>query len=90
MARLSQRLLHILIALDQLAYVLLTLGHGYPDETLSSAAWRAERNGKVPGAIFRPVIDALFWAVTLGRERNHCENAYLAERERRQLPADLR
>ena len=33
-----RRLLNILIALDQFVYVLLTLGHGSPDETLSAAA----------------------------------------------------
>lgn len=36
----TKRLLNVLIALDQLAYVLLTLGRGSPDETLSAAAWR--------------------------------------------------
>lgn len=30
----------ILIPLDQLAYVLLTMGAGHQDETLSAAAWR--------------------------------------------------
>ena len=39
----KQRLLNILIALDQLAYVLVTLGAGHPDETLSAAAWRTEQ-----------------------------------------------
>ncbi len=33
----KQRILNILIALDQLAYVLLTLGAGHPDETLSAS-----------------------------------------------------
>ena len=32
-----RRLLNILIALDQFVYVLLTLGHGSPDETMSAA-----------------------------------------------------
>lgn len=34
----KQRALNLLIAIDQLAYVLLTLGAGHPDETLSAAA----------------------------------------------------
>lgn len=45
----KQRLLHIGIAIDQLAYVLLTLGAGSPDETLSAAAYRTERAGKCWG-----------------------------------------
>ena len=35
-----RRLLNLLIALDQLVYVLLTLGHGSPDETMSAADGR--------------------------------------------------
>lgn len=46
----KQRLLNLLIALDQLAYVLLTLGAGHPDETLSAAAWRTEQAGRPWGA----------------------------------------
>lgn len=36
----KRRVLNLLIALDQLAYVLLTMGAGHQDETLSAAAWR--------------------------------------------------
>ena len=82
----KQRLLHIAIALDQLAYVLLTLGAGSPDETLSAAAWRTEQTGKLGGRIFRPVIDLLFSPF----EREHCRKAYEAERLGRQLPPEYR
>ena len=78
----KQRILHVLIALDQLAYVLLTLGAGHPDETLSAAAWRTEQSGKLGGRIFRPVIDLLFLPV----EREHCRKAYDAEKSSAQLP----
>ena len=81
-----QRTLNVLIALDQLAYVLLTLGAGSPDETLSAAAWRTEQSGKLGGRIFRPVIDLLFCPL----EREHCRNAYEAERLGRQLPPEYR
>lgn len=80
--RVKQRLLNLLIAVDQLAYVLITLGAGMPDETMSAAAWRTERDGKLLGRLFRPLIDALFWPI----EREHCRNAYLAEVRRAQLP----
>lgn len=81
-----QRVLNVLIALDQLAYVLITLGWGYPDETLSSAAFRAERDGKRWGRIARPVFDFLLSPF----EREHCYQAYLAEKQRLQQPQELR
>ena len=82
----KQRLLNVLIALDQLAYVLLTLGAGSPDETLSAAAWRTEQSGKLGGRIFRPLIDLLFCPI----ERDHCYRAYLAEQRGHQLPKEYR
>lgn len=81
-----QRILNLLTALDQFVYVVITLGYGYPDETLSSAAWRAERDSKVFGRIFRPLIDFLLRPI----ERDHCYVAFLAERRRLQLPPELR
>lgn len=72
----KQRILNFLIAIDQLVHVLVTLGAGHSDETLSAAAWRTEKAGKLGGRIFRPVIDLLF----LPLERDHCYRAYLAER----------
>ena len=44
----KQRILNLLIALDQLAWVVLTLGKGYPDEAISAAAWRMEQRAGVP------------------------------------------
>ena len=81
-----QRTLNVLIALDQLLYVLLTLGAGSPDETLSAAAYRTEQSGKLGGRIFRPVIDLLFLPV----EREHCRKAYESERLGQQLPPEYR
>ena len=63
----KRRLLNIAIAFDQLAWVLLTLGNGLPDETISAAAWRMESQGKLAGRLFRPVVDALFFF-----DQNHC------------------
>jgi tRNA(Ile)-lysidine synthase TilS/MesJ len=78
----KRRLLNFLIALDQLAYVLLTLGRGSPDETLSAAAWRTEQEGHILGRIFRPLIDLLArpW------ERDHCRKSFESERDGRHLP----
>lgn len=82
----TQRILNILIALDQLIYVLITLGAGYPDETLSSAAYRLDQKGHFWGKIWRPIIDWLFTYI----QRDHCRKAYEAERRRSQVPPDLR
>lgn len=78
----KQRILHLLIAIDQLAWVVLTLGNGSPDETISAAAWRLEQAGKWQGRIFRPLIDAIF----LPFEDNHCYRSFEAERRLSHLP----
>lgn len=77
-----RRLLNILIAIDQLVYVLLTMGHGSPDETMSAAAYRLWLLDKLAGRYFKPAIDLLF----LPMERDHCRHAYLSEMDRRHLP----
>ena len=79
---LRARLLNILIALDQFVYVLLTLGHGSPDETLSAAAYRLWLRDQIGGRYFKPLIDLLF----LPLQRDHCKRSYRAELERRHLP----
>jgi hypothetical protein len=78
----KQRLLNLLIAFDQFAWVLLTLGRGYPDETISAAAWRMEQRGRLAGRILRPLIDATFRPI----ERDHCRRSYEAELLGAQLP----
>ena len=70
----------VLIAADQLVNALLA---GWPDETLSSRAWRWEQNGVRSWP--RRFIDRLFsW------EQDHCYQSYISEREGRQLPPELR
>lgn len=80
-------LLQLLIALDQLANVLITPldGGAWADETLSSRAWRMERAGKPWGQLLRPVIDTLFWW-----DRDHCRTSYESELWARQLPPEAR
>ena len=74
--------MQILIAIDQLINALL---FGFADETLSSRAYRADRDGKVFGRIFRPVIDTIFFWQT-----RHCYESYLAEVQRRQYSRSFR
>lgn len=84
MARVTRYLLQVAVAFDQLLTAILG---GWADETLSSYAWRMEREGKLWGVIWRPMIDWLFGLI--GQD-HHCENAYAAERARSQLPPELR
>lgn len=81
----KRRLLNILIALDQLLYVLVTFGHGSPDETLSAASWRWESAGKWQGKILRPLIDSLLWF-----DKDHCWSSYQSEIVKNHLPAEYK
>ena len=80
----KQRILNLLIALDQLAWVLITLGKGWPDETISAACWRMEQQGKRAGKIFRPLIDLVF--EKLFNDHCHCAMAFVSEKYGHQLP----
>lgn len=80
-------LINILIALSQLGNTILG---GYPDESMSARAWRTGKQGKLPGVLTRPLIDGLFFVVTFGKDKNHCQDAYDSERLRRQFPEHYR
>ena len=75
-------LISVFVAIDQLLNALL---FGYADETLSSRAYRTDRDGKVFGRIFRPFIDTLFFW-----QPRHCFQSYLAEVQRRQYSRNFR
>lgn len=79
MAGLKNWAMQVLIALDQLITALVG---GFADETLSSYSYRMEQQGK-PWGVARRFIDFLFF-------EGHCEQAYLAEIERHQLPPEFR
>lgn len=72
---------HILIAVDQL---LNTLLGGWPDETLSSRAYRLALVGS-PWPM--RVIDVL--ALVFG-DKDHCRESYESERTRAQAPPEAR
>ena len=69
-----------LIAVDQLANALLL---GWPDETLSSRAWRWHVAGKRSWPMW--CIEAVFFW-----EAGHCFASYESERLSRQQPPELR
>ncbi len=76
------RLRAILIALDQL---LNTLFGGWPDETISSRAYRWDISGARHWP--RRWIDRVAgWL----RDVDHCHQSYVSERVGRQLPPELR
>jgi hypothetical protein len=77
-----KHLKNILIAFDQLINAVF---NGWPDETMSSRAWRWEKDGK-RGAP-RKLIDGVFW---LFGDDDHCQMSYESERQGRQLPPELR
>ena len=78
----KQRILNLLIAIDQLTWVIVTLGKGTPDETISAALWRMEQQGKIAGRVLRPLVDALFRPL----ERDHCRLSFESEVRGAHLP----
>lgn len=78
------------IAADQLLNVLCSplQAGAWADETMSSRAYRMDRDGRPWGRLLRPVIDVLFaWQRAEG---GHCRRAYERERIRMHLPPELR
>ena len=75
---------NLMIAVDQLVNALFC---GWPDETLSSASFRASRDGVRHWP--RRMIDSLFWWDRKGQTR-HCELSYNSEQLRLQCPPELR
>lgn len=71
----------VFIAVDQLINAVFLAG--YPDETLSSRAWRWYRDDVCYMPKF--IIDAIFFW-----QEDHCESSYKSERLDRQLPPEFR
>ena len=74
-------LLSVAIAIDQLANSLMA---GWPDETLSSRAYRMDGR-KRRWTIVRAAIDGIFFW-----QPDHCKQSYDSERMRRQMPPEFR
>lgn len=72
----------VFIGLDQLINALFG---GWPDETVSSRAWRWELAGVRSWP--RKLLDGL--ALILG-DKDHCRESFESERLGRQLPPELR
>lgn len=75
-------LVRTLLALDQLANVVLC--NGMPDETMSAASYRMNRDGRFWGFMM-PIIDFMFrWQGV----KDHCYRAHLKEIQRVQYPTE--
>lgn len=73
------RIKQILIAIDQLGNTLIG---GYADETISSQCWRRRNESSGWWRAFK-FVDAIFGD-------GHCQESYLSERKRLQLPPEFR
>ncbi len=68
-------ILNVLLAIDILGSALTG---GMPGETLSGRAGTAQREGKLRGKIFAPIIDFIM------RNPQHCQNAIAGDMKRAQ------
>lgn len=73
-------MLQVLIAFDQLLNAILA---GKADETLSARAYRMKVKDHKYWSWTAEFIDKVFFW-----QDKHCYNAYLAEKQRKQLPED--
>ena len=86
----TRRILHsakqLLIAIDQTLNVLLfffSKSGAFADETLSAHAFRLEMERGITWP--RKLIDTILFF-----DKDHCQESYLSEIERRQLPPSMR
>jgi len=79
------RLFQFLLGIDQLVNVFISLfiGGGWADESLSARAYRSKEN-KYWLLAYKVINKIFFW------QRNHCEEAYVSERDQMQLPPRYR
>jgi hypothetical protein len=76
-------LLQVALAVDQL---LNTIMGGWSDETISARAWRLH-TFKRRWHFARLLIDGVFRLIG---QRDHCQDAYISERDRMHMPPEHR
>ena len=77
---------NLAVAIDQLVNALCG---GWPDETISSRAFRWSRDGVRQWP--RRMIDALFfWDRDKATGQRHCELSYISDKDRLQLAPEFR
>ena len=93
MAAIKHWFIQLFLALDQLLNVLVTpfSGGAWADETLSCRAYRMWAKERPWGRIWMPVIDWMFaWQKIPPEAIGHCHAAYLNEKKRYNMPAEMR
>lgn len=75
----KQRILHFLIALDQLLFTVITLGKEYPTKTIAAWIFDCDRNGSEVAKVLRTVIDFVYKPL----RDDHCLDSYLEQTRHR-------
>ena len=78
--KLSKYITNVLIGFDQF---INTIFFGFPDETISSRAWRC-KDANSFWKVMHSLINKLFFF-----QKEHCFNAYLAELNRKQIQLEI-
>ena len=78
--KLSKYITNVLIGFDQF---INTIFLGFPDETISSRAWRC-KDASSFWKVMRKFIELLFFF-----QQQHCFKAYLAEINRKQIQLEI-
>jgi len=78
--KLSRYITNVLIGFDQF---INTIFLGFPDETISSRAWRCKDVSSF-WKVMHSLINKLFFF-----QKEHCFNAYLVELERKQITTTI-
>ena len=78
--KLSKYITNVLIGFDQFVN---TIFFGFPDETISSRAWRC-KDANSFWKVMHSLINKLFFF-----QKEHCFNAYLVELERKQITTTI-
>lgn len=86
--QIGHNLKQLLIAIDQVANVLICMivrpnKKAFADETMSAHAFRLEMERGITWP--RRIIDTILFF-----DKDHCQESYLSEIERRQLPPSMR
>ena len=78
--KLLKYITNVLIGFDQF---INTIFLGFPDETISSRAWRC-KDANSFWSVMHSLINKLFFF-----QKDHCHKAYLAELERKQITTTI-
>ena len=76
--------INVMIAIDQLVN---TVFGGYPDETISATAYR---KSQLRGHYFYKLLKFILDICLTPLSQDHCEQAYISEVYRKQLPPNYR